>query len=33
MKFKEINIKNRRATFDYAIGSTYSHHFLALKAA
>ena len=24
MKFKEINIKNRRATFDYAIGDTYT---------
>ena len=24
MKFKEINIKNRRATFDYAIGDTFT---------
>lgn len=24
MKFKEVNIKNRRATFDYAIGDTYT---------
>lgn len=23
-KFKEVNIKNRRATFDYAIGDTYT---------
>lgn len=24
MKFKEVNIKNRRATFDYAISDTYT---------
>ena len=24
MKFKEINIKNRRASFDYAIGDTFT---------
>ena len=24
MKFKEVNIKNRRATFDYAISETYT---------
>ncbi len=24
MKFKEVNIKNRRATFDYAIGDTFT---------
>lgn len=24
MKFKEVNIKNRRATFDYAITDTYT---------
>lgn len=24
MKFKEVNIKNRRATFDFAIGDTYT---------
>lgn len=24
MKFKEVNIKNRRATFDYAIGETFT---------
>lgn len=24
MKFKEINIKNKRANFDYAIGDTYT---------
>jgi len=24
MDFKEINIKNRRATFDYAIGDTFT---------
>lgn len=24
MKFKEINIKNRRATFDFAIGDTFT---------
>lgn len=24
MKFKEVNIKNRRASFDYAIGDTYT---------
>jgi SsrA-binding protein len=24
MKFKEVNIKNRRATFDYAIADTYT---------
>lgn len=24
MKFKEVNIKNRRATFDYAIAETYT---------
>lgn len=24
MKFKDINIKNRRATFDYAIGDTFT---------
>ena len=24
MKFKEINIKNKRATFDYAIGDTFT---------
>jgi len=24
MKFKEINIKNRRASFDYAIGETFT---------
>lgn len=24
LKFKEVNIKNRRATFDYAIGDTFT---------
>ena len=24
MKFKDVNIKNRRATFDYAIGDTFT---------
>lgn len=24
MKFKEVNIKNKRATFDYAIGDTFT---------
>ena len=24
MKFKEVNIKNKRATFDFAIGDTYT---------
>ncbi len=24
MKFKEVNIKNRRATFDYAISDTFT---------
>ena len=24
MKFKEVNIKNRRATFDYAIADTFT---------
>ncbi len=24
MKLKEVNIKNRRATFDYAIGDTFT---------
>lgn len=24
MKFKEVNIKNKRASFDYAIGDTYT---------